>query len=719
MPDLRQIPSYSGVDDTLGTWLGAARVGFVLVLAALAGTIIYLAATVWIQLRDVPEIPSIAAYDRGDPIQIFDRYDRPVYSYKGDSNRRRLTIDQVAPAARLAVIAAEDHKFYEHQGIDPVGMCRAFVTNLRAGKVVEGGSTITQQLVKNIFFESPRRTIERKLAEAVIALEVEKQYSKDQILEMYLNEAYFGSGAYGIEQASRYYFNKPASLLDLAEAAFLAGVIKSPSRLGSKEHRGEALAEQKEVLAKMHRYGIISSADYSAALRRFLFFTERAEIPEMEPIKKYPFFISYVIDLIKQRFTPSEMYRHGLRVYTTLDPTAQEIAEQALSEGINAAPEGVTQGGLATVSVRDGSLVALVGGVKSFERSQFNCATHPHTAGSAFKPFVYMAALDKGIVTAESFIDDTPLVMNVEGGRQWKPQNFDKSYMGQITVRDALVFSRNVPAVRLAMQVGIPSVIDSARRAGIWQELPANPSLALGSAAVSPLEMAGAYSTFARDGLVIKPWVLRRIENKRGRLIQKYDQPVSRAFDPHAAAALVDILHEVVTRGTGVRANLPNCFVAGKTGTADQAKDLWFVGFTPDLSTAVWGGNDDNLPIPGTHTTGGTVMAGIWRDYNERLYNTKALVRSGLIRTLIKSPPPPRPVPRPPAVHPPSPLVRSQPPAQPRAPRTASAASQPASRSQKAQAGQLSQQKARMDYSYTTPADLYTPPEDRARRLQF
>lgn len=592
----------------------------------------YLGVGVWMQLQSVPDISSLASYDQGDPIQIFDRNDRLVYSFKGEENRHRVTLNQISPHLKAAVLAAEDHNFYQHQGINPTSVVRAFVANLQARRVVEGGSTITQQLVKNLFFDQPRRTLERKIAEALIACDLEKNYSKDQILEMYLNEAYFGNGAYGADQAARYYFGKTAGKLSLAESAFLAGLIKSPSRLGDPANRPLAIEQQLETIERMLKYGFTTRLGADFARQQELIFWERSEKANAQPIPKYPYFINYVIDLVQQRFNTGELRRHGLQVYTSLDPGAQEIAEASLRKGIAAAPAGVTQGALATVCVKDGSVIALVGGVSDFQTSQFNRATHPHTAGSSFKPFVYLTALEQGILTPESFVEDTQLTVKEPGHADWAPKNYDGQFLGQITVRDALIYSRNVCAVRVAQMAGITNIIATAQRAGITDPLDANPSLALGSSAVSPLEMAGAYATFARSGLLIRPWVLRRVENKRGQVIRVYDQPVSRAFGPQPTAELVDMLREVVTKGTGEGARIRNLFVAGKTGTSDRARDLWFIGFTPDLVTAVWGGNDDNKPITGSHVTGGTVMASIWRDYTTALYNNQSLAKSGLIR---------------------------------------------------------------------------------------
>jgi penicillin-binding protein 1A len=598
-------------------------------LVPIAMVAIYYAGVVFLTLSHTPDVSSLEAYAQAGGIQIFDRYDKLVCSVRGDDNRRRVKLAQMSPAVINAVLAQEDHTFFEHHGVSPIGIIRSALANLQAGHVVEGGSTITQQLAKNLFFEEPKRTLERKISEAVIAWELEERYSKNQILEMYLNEAYFGNNAYGIEQAARFYFGKSASRLGIPEAAFLAGLIKSPSRLGAADNRLIAFQEQQKVIDKMVRFGFISPERGEFAKNQALVTNEVWEKQQAQPIDKYPYYMSYVLDLVKQRFTPREMGR-GIKVYTALDPVAQSIAEKQLRDGISHAPPGVTQGALVTVLVKDGSVVSMVGGV-DYSKNQYNCATHPHTVGSAFKPFVYLAAIERGLIGPDSRLDDSPLVVKQAGSPDWAPRNFDHRFMGAVTARDALVYSRNVCTVRLAQEVGIPSVIDVAQRLGIHEKLDANLSLALGSSAVSPIEMAGAYSTLARGGLSIRPWVLRRVESSRGDILQVFQQPACLTVSPEPVNELVDVMHDVVLRGTAQQANLPHRYVAGKTGTSDQARDLWFIGFTPDVVTAVWGGNNNNTPIGGSHVTGGTVMAGLWGKYTSALYANDSLARNGII----------------------------------------------------------------------------------------
>ncbi len=584
-----------------------------LALALPAG---YFGAKVYQNLKDMPDISVLEKYEPIEAIQILDRNDHLICTVEGDEDRRVVPLNQVSTQMQQAMLAAEDHHFYEHHGINPVSIFRAMVTNLQAGHVVEGGSTITQQLIKNLFFEDKGRTFDRKIKEVFMSAEVERRYSKDKILEMYLNQVYFGNGGYGIERAASRYFDSSAASLTLAQSAFLSGLVKAPSELGNPANRQVALIRQREILDKMVEYGYITPAQASSARKEKLVFKKG-----INPLQNYPYYISHVLQQLRGRFSEAEMRRQGLRVYTNLDPTVQEIAEKVLADDIKKAPKGVTQGALVTVSVKDGAVLALVGGVGDFWKNQFNRATNPHTAGSSFKPFVYLSAFLKGTFKPDSPIEDSPLTIKQGWGLpDWSPKNFDHKFMGKITVRKALMLSRNVPAVKVGKAVGIENVIETARLAGITTKLDNNLSLSLGSSAVTPLDMAGAYATFARAGVAIRPQILRKIENNRGQVIEVFEPRVDKVFDSEAVARLVDVMQDVVNHGTGTQAKLPDRPAAGKTGTADAAKDIWFIGFTPDLVTAVWGGNDENLPIPGHNVTGGVVMAKIWKDFNVAYY---------------------------------------------------------------------------------------------------
>ncbi|CAN5402832.1 penicillin-binding protein 1A [soil metagenome] len=576
----------------------------------------YIGAKIWKQLHDLPDITLVERYEPIEAIQLYDRNDHLICTVEGDEDRRVVPLNQISLQMQQAMLAAEDHHFYEHHGVNVLSIVRASLANLQAGHVVEGGSTITQQLVKNLFFTEAQRTMDRKVKEAFVAYELEHRYPKEKILEMYLNQVYFGNNAYGIERAASRYFNKTAAELTVAQASFLAGLVKAPSELGTIANRKAAISRQYEILDKMVEYGYITKNQAASAKKNKLVFKKGAN-----PLQKYPYYVSHVLEQLRDRFSQAEMRRQGLRVYSNLDPQAQEIAEKTLTADLAKAPKGVSQAALVSVSVQDGAVLAMVGGVGDFWKHQFNRATNPHTAGSSFKPFVYLTALLKGVLTPDSIIEDTPLVIHQPYGLpDYAPKNFDHRFLGRIPLRKALALSRNVCSVRIAQLVGIDSVVETAREAGITTKLEPNLSLALGSSAVTPLDMAGAYATFARMGVAIKPQVLRRIENNRGQVIEVFQPSVDKVFPVEPVARLVSMMQDVVKFGTGTGAKLDDRPVAGKTGTADAAKDIWFVGYTPDMVTALWGGNDENLPIKGNHVTGGDVMAKIWKHYTQAYY---------------------------------------------------------------------------------------------------
>jgi penicillin-binding protein 1A len=570
----------------------------------------------WKYVKALPDLTLVEKYEPIEAIQILDRNDHLICTVEGDQDRRVVPLSQISPQMQQAMLAAEDHHFFEHHGINFVSIGRAMMVNVTKGHVVEGGSTITQQLVKNLFFTDAQRTMDRKVKEALMSWEVERRYSKEKILEMYLNQVFFGNNAYGIERAASRYFDKSAAELDLAQSSFLAGLVKAPSDYGAVANRKAALDRQHEIIDKMVEYGYITAAQGAAAQKEKLTFKHG-----VNPMQKFPYYVSAVIESLRDHFSQAEMRQQGLRVYTNLDPQAQQIAETSLNADLKKTPKGVSQAALVSVSVPDGAVIALVGGVGDFWKHQFNRATNPHTAGSSFKPFVYLTAFLKGELTPDSIIDDTPLVIKQPYGLpDYAPKNFDHKFMGRIPVRKALAFSRNVCSVRITQLVGVDSVISTAKAAGITTDLQPNLSLALGSCAVSPLEMAGAYATFARMGVMIKPQLLRKIENNKGQIVEVFEQKVDKVFQVEPVANLVECMQGTVKFGTGTGAKLDDRPVAGKTGTADESKSIWFVGYTPDLCTAVWGGNDENLPIPGHNVTGGDVMAKIWKHYMQAYY---------------------------------------------------------------------------------------------------
>jgi penicillin-binding protein 1A len=540
-------------------------------------------------------------------ITIYDRYNREICTVQ-TRDREPVPLEKMSVNMRNAVVAVEDHNFYKHHGLDPVGIARAAYVNWKAGSTVEGASTLTQQLARNLFLDKDDRSYVRKIREAFVAWDLENRYSKTKILESYLNEVYFGGGAHGIQRAAEHYFNKPASQLSVGEAAFLAGLLKSPTTLAAPGNEGLAIARRNEVLDKMARNGYITSADAEREKQTKLVFVEG-------PHKlHYPHYVAFVLDQLEKELG-SQMWTRGYKVYTHLDPKAQQLAEKALNNGIKNAPHGIDQGALVSMSLRDGGIVAMVGGVGRYSGNEWNRAVAPHTAGSSFKPFVYLAALIDGTLAQDSLVADVPFKLESTGMPVWEPKNFDGRFLGWLSVRDALCMSRNVCAIRVGQAVGLDRVIETARTAGVRAQMDAYPSLALGSCAVTPLDMAASYGTLARYGTYMQPQAIREIDTEDGVKLREFVSTPSSNLPSQNCAQLVDAMQDVVQRGTGTAARLPGVAVAGKTGTADKGKDLWFVGFTPETVTAVWGGNDKNKPVRGTHATGGTVMARIWRDY--------------------------------------------------------------------------------------------------------
>ena len=565
------------------------------------------------QVLAVPDLTLKTLSESSAGISIYDRYDRLICTVHEGRDTDPVPLSKVSMSMRNALLAVEDHKFYEHGGVDPASIARAFCANWKAGKIVEGASTLTQQLAKNLCLDKNDRSYKRKLREAILAFDLESKYSKNKILETYLNEVYYGGGVHGVERAASHYFNKHASELNLTESAFLAGLVQSPSAMGAPSNRHMAFKRRDEVLEKMGTYNFITSAEAEKAKQVQLAF-------KSGPHRlRYPHYVSYAVDQAEAELG-AEAWTRGYKVFTHLDPAAQTQAEKTLAQGIKNAPRGIDQGALVSMSVKDGGILSMVGGVGPYQSNEWNRAIHPHTAGSTFKPFVYLAALMRGVIQQDTLIADTEIKPTEEEPTRYCPKNFDGKYRGWLTARDALIQSLNVCAVKVAQQVGISSVIETAQAAGIRSQLEQYPSTALGANAVTPLEMAAAYGTLARGGTYMQPKALRKIETTDGKLVRTFASLGSGNLPAEPVAQLVDCMQDVVRRGTGTRAYLPGIPVAGKTGTADKGKDIWFVGFTPDIVTAVWAGNDKHKAVPGTRVTGGTVMAQIWRNYMSAYY---------------------------------------------------------------------------------------------------
>jgi len=504
-----------------------------------------------------------------------------------------------------AVIATEDQRFYDHHGVDPLGMVRAAIINLRQGRTVQGGSTLTQQLAKNLYLSSDR-TFARKLEEFTLALWLEQRLSKSDILELYLNRVYLGSGAYGIDAAARRYFGKPARNLKLGEAAMIAGLLKAPSKYSPLANPGIARARARLVLSQMQEAGFITAEDERKAADEVSRSFDRSE-------RAGPAGADYAVDYVMEQLAPAYVMgvaagTEGLIVETTLDRTVQANASAIVEQFIaSRGPALGTSEAAAVVLDRDGALLALVGG-RSYAETQFNRAVKAaRQPGSAFKPFVYLAALEAGY-TPDSVVDDLPLSV---GG--WAPRNDNGEYLGPMALRTALAKSVNAVAARLTLKVGPARVAQAARRLGIRSPLAKDATLSLGTSEVSLLELTGAYNVLANGGRAAEPYVVRQVRALNGEVLFTRKAPAAAQVIAAAqVTAMNDMLNDALVSGTGKRAVIPLHAAAGKTGTSQGFRDAWFIGYTAYLTTGLWAGNDDGRAM--NRVVGGSLPAEIWRE---------------------------------------------------------------------------------------------------------
>ncbi|HEX3673011.1 MAG TPA: PBP1A family penicillin-binding protein [Rhizomicrobium sp.] len=514
----------------------------------------------------------------------------------------RLTLDEMPSYLPAAFIAMEDRNFYHHNGIDPRGLIRALLTNLRAGHVVAGGSTITQQTAK-IIFTSQERTVSRKLTELMEAAALEKALSKKQILELYLNRIYLGSGAWGVDGAAHVYFGKSARDVTLAEAAMLATLTRAPSHFTPRHDLAAAQARATIVLRTMVETGAITQDQANQAA------ANPAVVADNTQTDARNFFLDTAADEATRLIagTGGNPPSSDLVVHTTLEPQIQEAARHAVSRVLNAKGAKAHASEAAVVLMKtDGAVSALIGG-RDYDESTFNRATQAHRQpGSAFKPFVYLAALENGI-SPWDVRDDGPV--DIDG---WTPTNFGGRTYGSLTLASALAHSVNTITASLAQEVGISSVVEAAQRCGITSPLEQNASLALGTSEVTPLELTTAYATFASGGLRVYPYLVTEVDDSGGHVLYRRKTPEpNRVVASHVDRDLVMMMNGVVTGGTGRGAAIPNHQAAGKTGTTQDYRDAWFVGFTADYVAGVWVGNDDSAPM--RNVTGGSLPAEIWK----------------------------------------------------------------------------------------------------------
>ena len=535
-----------------------------------------------------------------------------IYSYEGEVIKTfnacmfsKVSIEEVPKELQQAVIATEDKNFYRHSGYDFFGLTRSMLENILAGKVVQGGSTITQQLSRMLFL-SNEKTYTRKLKEIIIAAKIEKSLSKDKILEMYLNNVYLGSGAYGVDGASQTYFNKRLNQLTLSEMALIAGLPQAPSVYSPYNNIKLAEKRRNRVLERMYKMRYIDKETMKKAKAEPI---TLSTMPRYYTLNKAPYFCDYVMkELEKLGFTEQEISQGGYKIITTLDYNAQLVANETILKTL--ASWGLTgqknQAAVFSYSPVDGKILVYAGG-KNYGESQYDRVTQAvRPPGSAFKPFIYTAALQKGL-GPNDMIDDTPHSIGT-----WSPHNYGNKYRGRIPLYKALMVSSNVCDVKLIEYVGVRPVIQVARVMGITTPLQYDFTIGLGSNGVKLFEITRAYGVYASGGYKVEPYAIERIESSRGKVL--YSAPrtrVEKVLETDIAATMTAMLKTVVKHGTGMAANIGKpC--AGKTGTTDDYKDAWFVGYTPSIATGVWVGNDDNSRMGGL--TGGTVPASIWKN---------------------------------------------------------------------------------------------------------
>ncbi len=565
------------------------------------------------QSGDLPEISLLEKYRPSATSRVFADDGELIAEFYLEK-RYPVSIERVPKHVINAFLDVEDPRFYSHSGIDLFGVARAMLHNIMAGRIEQGGSTITQQLAK-ILFLKPERTYSRKLKEALLALQIEKRYSKQEILAIYMNQVYLGSGAYGVEAASRLYFGKSVDGLTLAEAAMLAGLPQAPSRYSPLTNPEAALSRRRHSLKRMLAEGHITEAQMEESIGDPIL---KEDIPV--EATRAPYLVEYIRQNLQDRFGTGTLYKGGLNIYTTLNLKLQDIAEAAVIKGLEEAmkrhprKDAQLQGALLAIEPHTGHIKAMVGGT-DFTVSQFNRATQAHRQpGSAFKPLVFAAALDKGYRPEDVVLDIPVSYRGSEKDEVWSPSNFDNDFEGPVTLRRALARSINVVAVRLLDDVGIKTVIGYARRLGIESSLPPYLPLALGATDLTLMEITGAYAAFDNAGVYVKPTAIIKITDRDGHVIEENTTRTTSAVSAETAAEITDMLATVVRHGTGWKARELGRPVAGKTGTTTDYNDAWFVGYVPSMALGVWVGYDDHKRI-GKLETGARAALPIWIDF--------------------------------------------------------------------------------------------------------
>jgi penicillin-binding protein 1A len=595
-------------------------------LIACGGAIVWVAA-------NLPPIHSLEIPRRPPSIEIVGN-DGKLIATRGEMHGATLTLKEMPPYLPKAFLAIEDHRFYSHYGIDPIGLLRATAANLGRRGVSQGGSTITQQLAKNLFL-TQERTVARKLQELVLALWLERKFSKAEILELYLNRVYFGAGAYGVDAAAQRYFGKSARQVTIAESAMLAGLVRSPSRLAPNRNPNGAERRAQVVVAAMTSQGHITETMAKFAL------SQPARAVKVASNGSANYIADWIMDVLDDLVGHVDQ---DLVVRTSIDPALQAAAEAALVNELAQKGErfGVSQGALIAMTPT-GAVRALVGG-RNYAESQFNRAVAAkRQPGSAFKPFVYLTALERGGLSPETVREDRPIVI-----KGWRPENYSREYYGAVTLTQGLAHSLNTVSVRLTQEFGASAVARTAYRLGIASKLETNPTLALGTSEVSLIELVSAYAPFANGGSAIAAYVVERVSTKAGKTLYHWTpHDLGPVIEPRYVAMMNAMMRETVRVGTAQKGQLPGWQSAGKTGTSQDFRDAWFVGYTAHLVTGVWLGNDDSSPT--RRATGGGMPVDIWARFMRTAHQGVAVAAlpgqsapslASIVQQALHAPPP-------------------------------------------------------------------------------
>lgn len=573
---------------------------------------------IWKLSQRLPDVELISTYIPAETTKIYAEDGVVLAELHKEENRVLIPIEKISSTLKNTVVAIEDARFYQHSGIDPFGIMRAMVRNTKAKRFVEGGSTLTQQLARNLFL-TKKRELSRKLVEAILAVQIERCYTKTEILQMYLNQVYWGHNAYGIESAARLYFNKSAQHINLAESAMLVGILSGPELYSPIRNFSGAKKRQQLVVRRMVHEELITSEEAHAALAFPLEIAPRKKLRY-----KAPYFTAHIIKQLITMYGEEVAYTSGMKVFTSLNYALQEKAEAVVKKYIDYGNKAhwirsldqkvpslnYSQAALLALDPRTGYIRTMVGG-KDFLENQFNRTLQAkRQPGSSFKPFIYLSALEKGF-SPGSIIEDQPVTFNTSEG-QYAPHNYSQKYAGNISLRRAFEKSINVVAIKLNYLIGPKHCITVAKKLGIKSPLKPILSLPLGANEVTMLELTSAYGSLATQGMYNEPVSILRIEDRDGTVLYEHQQDTQRVFDQNLIAVLVDMMRGNVSYGTGKLAKLPRP-VAGKTGTTSDYRDAWFVGFIPQLACATWVGNDNNEPT--IKVTGGWVPALIWKEF--------------------------------------------------------------------------------------------------------